>query len=302
LQPRPIFVLGAERSGASVVTDLIRRWGAYVGAPALAGAEAPPRDFTRQLLAAAGGTAWRPGLDADLAALADQPAWRDRALALVRPLSARDRPWLWTLPGPSLIIPFWEKLFPDLLCVVVVRSPLDGARSFAACQFPAELAQAIQIVAYFGFRWQSTLVTLLALCERHPDHLLVSYEALNESPSEQLRRLALFLDRSTGAAETCDERLGMMLKAVDQSLWHQRAGAGFFDLPQVTDVQKNLFRYLQRRLAGAAEPFDALRFAVPCYAWEYLRNFDVFFELQQQMPPPSGPGSDLDPDPEGRAT
>lgn len=273
---RPIFVLGAQRSGASLLSDLIRRWGAFACAPG------PSGDFPRELLAAAGGTFWRPELATRLSALAGEPAWRDRALALARPMIARDRPWLWTLPMPSLLMPFWERLFPHLLCVVAVRNPLDCARSFAASCFPEKLARTIQIPAYFGFRWQFTLLTLLALCDRHPDHLLAGYEPLLASPAEQVRRLGLFLDRSTGAAEGCDGRLETMQAAVDPGLRHQKAGAAFFDLPQVVDVQKELFRHLERRLAGTAEPFDAARFAVPAYAWEYLRSFDLFFELEQR--------------------
>lgn len=31
--PHPIIVLGAERSGTSVLAEMIHRWGAYAGAP-----------------------------------------------------------------------------------------------------------------------------------------------------------------------------------------------------------------------------------------------------------------------------
>jgi hypothetical protein len=287
---RPIFVLGAERSGRHLLAGLVERWGAFAAYPERGAAGGPHEDFSRQLLAAAGGTMWRPDLEDRLAALAGEPDWYDRSLALAGPLIATDRPWLWTLPTPGVLMPFWERLFPDLICLIAVRSPLDCARSFAASRFPEALARTIQIPAYFSFRWQFTSLTLLALCERHADHLLVGYDSLLAWPAEQVRRLGLFLDRSTAAAESCEGRLEAMLAAVDPGLRHQAAGAAFLDLSQVTRQQKDLYQYLERRMAGSDEAFDAARFAMPHYAWEYLRNLDVFFELERARRPP-GPGS-----------
>jgi hypothetical protein len=288
---RPILVLGAERSGVTLVSTLVARWGAYASGPAADPGGAPvatsPSGLTSEILAAAGGNLWSPALPDRLAALAEEPAWRERARALIASLADDSRPWLWTAPLPAQLAPFWEKLIPDPVVVIVVRNPLDSARSFARVRLPEDLTRLIRLTSYFSFRWQAANLTLLELSQRHPDPLFVDYEKILQSPVEQVRRLGGFLDIATGATgttESCDERLFPMLEAVEPGLWHCRTGPQFFELKQVLEEQKELFRYLKRRAAPAgdtAEPFDPARFPIPYYAWEYLQNFEVYFTEQE---------------------
>jgi hypothetical protein len=276
LVSRPILVLGAERSGVTLVSTLVTLWGAQA-APA-------PSALNAEILAAAGGGLWSPALADRLAALAEEPAWRERARALIASLGGEAGPWLWTAPFPPQLVPFWEKFIPDPVVVAVVRNPLDSTRSFARARLPEKLARMIRLTSYFTFRWQAANLTLLELAQRHPDHLFVDYEKILQSPVEQVRRLGRFLDVTTGTAESCDERLLPMLEAVEPGLWHCRTGPQFFELKQVLEEQKELFHYLKRRAAHAgdpAEPFDPARFPIPYYAWEYLQNFEVYFAEQE---------------------
>jgi hypothetical protein len=281
---RPILVLGAECSGATLTAALAGSWGARRADREGAGVAAA-QDLMSEVLAAAGGILWSPALAGRAAALAEEPALRERGLAVVAALAggaAGQQPWLWQVPFPTLLLPFWEGLLGEPILIVAVRNPLDGAASFAKRHLPEKTARQIRLAAYFGFRWQVCNLALLELCERHPDHLFVDYEQMLKAPVEQVRRLGRFLDAATKAAETCDERLLLMLEGVDPSLWHSKSGSLFFELPQVIEEQKQLLRYLRRRAAGVAEPFEPGRFPLPAYAWEYLHNFDVYLAQQEQ--------------------
>ena len=177
-----------------------------------------------------------------------------------------------------MLLPFWEPLFPGAVRVVATRNPLDASRSFLARRFPEKLARMLQFPAYFAFRWQLAMLELLGpRVSSTGEPLVVGFEHLLRSPVEQVRRLVRFLEASTGESRG-EDAVWTLLEEIDPTRWHHRNEHGFFELAAVTAEQKELCRHLQRRAADTAEPFDPDRFPMPAYAWEYLRNFDIFAE------------------------
>jgi hypothetical protein len=293
LSPTAIFVLGADRSGTSLVADLAVRWGAHPGDPGELGTadlanprgyfeHAPMQELLRDLALAIDTSLWDPTFPTRVAALADASPWRQRAEALVATLSAGGRPWLFKEPLLGLYLGFWERILKrPPLCLVTVRNPHDAARSFVRASFPPELSGKLQLITYFVLRWQVLFHAILAALERNPDHLLVSYEAILKSPVEQLGRLCRFLDgRSGGNAgdgmgDGMEDRLGEMFEAIDPALWHQKSETSFFDLEPIVEPQKDLLRHLLRRAAGGPEPFVAERYPLPPYHREWLDNLET---------------------------
>jgi hypothetical protein len=281
-------VLGADRSGTSLVSELIHRWGAYAGeASALGDGDVynphgyfeytPMQELLHDVTVSTGVTEWDPRFHEVLKLRARDPDHRRRALELVAAMEKEGRPWLWKEPFISLHMPFWELLIPPPVCVMTVRNPHDSARSFSRMMLGPEMSERISLTAYFCLRWQSFMLAVLDYLERNPEHLVVCYEELLRDPAGQVLRLCRFLDRRFGLAgdEDEEERAATMRAAIDPALWRNKAASSFFDVPEATGAQKDLLRHLHRRAADARQPFASESFPFPPYYQEYLENFEL---------------------------
>jgi hypothetical protein len=294
---RPILVLGVERSGTSVVSDLIHRWGAHPGDLSRHVATddhnpqgyfeyLPMQDLLRDVLVATQTSLWHPDFKGRMERLALDPHFSARAAALVAEMEASGQPWLWKDPLMSLQMPFWERFVPAPVCVVTVRNPNDSGRSFARMNFSEALRRRIRTDAYFGFRWQFTMLAILEYLDHNPEHLFIRYERLLADPAGQVARLCRFLDDRLAAEGGAEERRALMNAAVQPGLWRNRAESSFLDLPEVIPEQKELLRYLDRRASDAALPFDPASCALPPYVLEYLEDFNVLAQHLHRLAPP----------------
>ena len=296
MRSRPILVLGVDRSGTSLVADLIARWGADPGDlgrhevvdehnPRGYFEYLPMQEVLHEILAAAHCSVWDPDFPSRIARLALETRYRRLALDQVAEMERSGRPWLWKEPLMSLQMAFWERIVPSPVCVVTVRNPHDSGRSFAKMNYPPALRGELATDAAFAFRWQYATLAVLDYLERNPDHLLLRYESLLEDPSGQIERLNRFLDRQLDAGEGADERRSAMLEAVDPKLWRNRAESSFFELSGVTDEQKSLLRHLQERAADRPSRFDPAHYPLPADAPEYLEDFNTWTEHLHQASP-----------------
>ena len=108
---RPMIVLGAERSGTSVVAEMIHRWGAFAGeSEMLTQADErnpqgywehkPIWDFLVELGDFAKGVSWWDRSFQERAAEKLLiPQYRDRALELVAGMEEEGGPWVWKDPA-----------------------------------------------------------------------------------------------------------------------------------------------------------------------------------------------------------
>ena len=139
--PRGVLVLGMHRSGTSAATRLVNLLGPATCAPGdmVRGPWNPSGHFESRslmhlnnaLLTQMGRTWWYPppagaDYDAVAAGITTTPAQGRRALRRAH----RSEPWVWKDPRTSVLLPFWRRaLGPRLAAVVVVRNPLEVARS-----------------------------------------------------------------------------------------------------------------------------------------------------------------------------
>jgi hypothetical protein len=280
---RPIIILGVDRSGTSLVTELVSRWGAYGGDPALLQPAnqgnprgffeyRPMQDFLTELFTSAGVGEWNPAFSDLVRARAFEPRYREAALRLVAAMETAGRPWFWKEPGLCLALSFWEQIWKEPIYVVVFRNPHDSARSFERFLPPA-LQKRIQVTAYFALRWQHFMLVTLAHAERNPAKLFLRYEGLLRSPVESCRRLCDFLDQQCVHSDGADDRLLSMVETINPGLWRNKQEVSFFDLPEATPEQKELLRFLEAKTADPQIPFDPERFPLPAFGREYLENF-----------------------------
>ena len=250
--PQPILIVGPERSGTSLVAQLVHAWGAYPGDESLLSSadERNPRgyweyeplwDFFEELGEFASGRSWWEEDFADvIQAKATEPRVADRAALLIRTMGAAGRPWMWKDPALCHFLRFWKVFLVDPVFVCTVRDPGDVAASWQ--QFGTWAGQQARRLETNLLRWQQMAATVLAETADHRV-LFVEYERLLQGPEAEVERLAGFLDRACGSA-TSGATLERMLAQVEPGLWRNRGVDVSFSEAQrrLHEVQQGLAR------------------------------------------------------------
>lgn len=254
---RGIIVLGMHRSGTSLIANLVRRWGAYVGEGGLIAADAwnpmgyweyePLVRFNMQLLRAVESRTSIPPDDGQrdkLAALAAAGEYRRRGLELLDGACAAGRPWVWKDPRLSILLPFWQRLWEDVCHVVAVRHPAQVARSMHRREdyLPEDAALVL---------WQRYMTEILKHTARHRATIFVSYNRLLSDAGSQCRRLCAFLDGQTSgkSRRATSARAAEMAGAVEPALFQNHDAER--DIEE-TAGQRELYRILLELASGQA--------------------------------------------------
>jgi hypothetical protein len=221
-----------HRSGTSMVAEILRGAGVYLGADEalLPASEFNPhglfehRDFVLlndEILTSLGGawdrppTIWLPWARRRLEPL------REKARALVDEMG-RQRQWGWKDPRNSLTLPFWRTVVPDLRLVICVREPGSVAHSLAA-RGGHSLQFGITLWAEYNRR-------LLRLARRAT--VVTVYESYISDREREVTRLLDRLDLPITAAA---------MAAVDPALRRQESAPGV--LPRdVARLRSRLYR------------------------------------------------------------
>ncbi|HKH47424.1 MAG TPA: sulfotransferase [Thermoanaerobaculia bacterium] len=286
---RPIIVLGVDRSGTSLMGDLIHRWGAYGGDPdeLTRGNSANPRGYfenremQRFLVEHLGRDFWAPGYTERLREKARDPQVREIALGLLRGMDAKADVWFWKEPLLSVMLPFWQEVWEEPVYLITVRNPYECAVSFQQFSLSAAARERVNVIAANLLRWQYFMLSILENTERSRSRKLILYESLVQSPAEQCRELCRFLDEHCGAAGHPD-RLERMIAAVDGSLHRNRCEVPFSEVPEATPEQKRLFELLLRKTEGPQAEYDPSDYQMYGGWREYLANLTVFWQFYAQ--------------------
>lgn len=278
---QPIIVIGAERSGTSVVTDMIHRWGAFAGPPEkLAPAnEHNPRgqwEFEPlwDLLAEIGDFAhganwWSESFQSRVATKLDDPALVAKARALMAEMDEGGRPWVWKDPAFCHFLPFWQGIWGNVVYVVTVRHPFDVARSWQRVAMSGH-QQSADFIACNLLRWQHMMLSVLRATEATARKGFVEFEELIAEPFGQARRLASFLDHQIRRT-TSDETVASMASAIDPALHRHRFGRPLTEIPESMPPQHALYDFLRHKVAHPAAHFDD-SFDMPEGWREYVRH------------------------------
>lgn len=289
---RPILVLGVDRSGTSLLTNLVTRWGAHAGSEAELGPSdtfnpsgyfehQPMQQLLSMLRREAGVTFFDPAFPSLLSNLATRGYKAEEAQDLIRHMEAPGKPWVWKEPNFCLFLAFWQEILEDPIYLVTVRNPLHSARSYEKFMLPDAWRGPIRLTAYFLLRWQFFLVSIMRDTHQSSDRLFVRYESLLEEPEKQSARICKFLDDRCGGSEnTVADRIERMAGVVQPDLWRHRGDRNLADTAEASEAQKRLYRYLLDRLeAGDFDDFDPAEFPFPSCAEEYLSNFGTLTAL-----------------------
>jgi len=258
-----IIVLGAERSGTSVVTEMIHRWGAYAGEPEEL---EPPSEHSPHgqwewhplwdLLSDVGDfdkgeTWWDPQFASRVAAKAVDPGVVAKANALMARMG--EGPWVWKDPALAHFLDFWTQIWGDVTYVITVRHPMDVARSWQQMTAPDS-----DLLRCNLLRWQYMMLSILRATEGSRRKLFVSYERLIADPVAEAVRLTDFLGERRPVSD-----------AVDPSLRHNHEERPLADF--ATPAQAALYAFL---LAKIDDPFAEFvdDYPMPDDWWELVRR------------------------------
>jgi hypothetical protein len=247
----PIFITGMHRSGTSLVANLLRQCGLWLGPEdELLGAHTSNPDghwekiaiveLNDVLLSELGG-----GWDSVPDFPADWPGTvakqRERASEIHSSL-ARPTPWGWKDPRASVLMPFWLAVEPEASVVICLRHPLEVVQSLRQ-RGPMSYSLGLKL-------WRVYNQRLLADVPR-PQRTVVHYADFFTHPDQALRRLANLCDLTPS-----DEEVSGVLATVKPELRHAEFNAG--DLV-TTQVATETIRLYQQLCEEAGFRDDSLR-------------------------------------------
>jgi hypothetical protein len=285
-RPARIIVLGAERSGTSVVTEMIHRWGAYAGEPEqlTAANEHNPQgqweykplwDFLAEVGGFAQGvTWWDATFEAHLTAKLRLPTLRGKALALMAEMECAGRSWVWKDPALCHFLPFWKPIWGDVAYVITVRHPYDVARSWQRYTVPARLPASVNLVACNLLRWQHMLLMVLRATEDAASTIFIEYEALVREPVAQARRLAAFLDVHCGSAPSAAPSLRAMAARVNPAWWRHHSDRALSEIAEATPAQCRLYEFVRSKVREPGKAFVD-EYPMPPGWWEFVHNAEA---------------------------
>jgi hypothetical protein len=272
---RPVIVFGAERSGTSVVAEMVRRWGAYAGEPdkLRKGDEHNPQgyseytpiwDFLVELGDFAEGASWwDASFQEGVKEKAGIPQYREKAQSLIGTMKKQGRPWVWKDPALSFFLPFWREIWRDPVYIIPVRNPYDIAVSWQKFVLPPEQEGSLNLIAGNLLRWQYMMLLVLEHTDDAEDKLFIPFEGLMRDPKTHAKGLSEFLDRSC-ADKTSDEmRIEQMARVVNPRLWRNRANIPFSRVHEATNEQKALYQFLGKKTEDPLTKLNITDYPMP---------------------------------------
>ena len=287
----PIIVLGVERSGTSVVAEMVHRWGAYAGPPEkLHKADVhAPRGYWEflplwDLLAElgdfdAGATWWDSDFQQRIAKKAADPASKKKAVELMAEMH-KGGPWFWKDPALSHFLPFWKQIWGNAIYIITVRNPFDAAVSWQKFIMPSNMKAHISFVATNLLRWQHIMTLILQHTEDAQHRLFLGYEDIMRQPRAQAERLAGFLNAKFGKRVS---PIQAMVDAVEPQLWRNDCGTPFGQVAEATWEQKALYAFARQKIDNPFEPFDVAKYPLPPGYLEFLNVQEALLKAYRKL-------------------
>ena len=244
-----------HRSGTSLVSEIVHRWGAFGRAEDCLPSDkwnargywelSPLVDLNARLLREVGASWSCPPSFKDnnrLAGLAGIPKYREEALSLLASMSSEKHGgWFWKDPRLSLLLPFWQQLWSGVHYIICVRDPGEICRSLAdrdRLSFPVSI-----------LLWQRYMLAILEGTRNAPT-LFVSYSALLRNPACECSRLLNFLTEHSDVQ--LSPNISNMRRVVDGELRHFKVSNNEAPIT-LTKSQRELQETLDR-LADWGDP------------------------------------------------
>ena len=288
---QPIIVLGVERSGTSVVAEMVCKWGAYAGPfEKLHKADAhAPRGYWEylplwDLLAELGGfdagaTWWDYDFQRRMKEKATEPLYKQKATELMAEMH-KGVPWFWKDPALSHFLPFWKQIWGNAIYIIAVRNPLDIAASWQKFIMPSNVQVPISFIAMNLLRWQYMMTLILQHTEDAQHRIFLGYEDIVRNPRVQAEKLADFLDSKFDKHVS---PIQAMADVVEPQLWRNDCDIPFEQVAEATAEQKALYAFARRKIDNPFEPFDAAKYPLPPGYLEFLNVQEALLKVYREL-------------------
>jgi hypothetical protein len=257
-QPRVLCITGMARSGTSLVTRMLNIMGLDLGLEDNLILQTDYNvkgcwehkfllEISDAIIAALG---W-PGLQ--------NPDWPNSpsvasmtagARAIIKKDFGGSQFWGWKDDRCSVTLPFWQKIIPQLECIICVRNPLDVAKSLLKQNWVVSLEEGI-------YRW--LILMSSAICNTRGRRRLVVFfdDFFGEEWKTAVRRLAEFLGPAhVGKLPEYEKEISSFIK---RDLQHHRTTMGaLLDNAEIPYAAKHFFFVLDsyvknRKVVGFSE-------------------------------------------------
>src|SRR5687767_594061 len=186
--PDRIIVLGMVRSGTSITTRLVQRWGAYTG---------PDSDLFGDRY----GYLEHLGLQKINDELMDNndrippatellverprdPIFRERAQQLLDSMDNQAgkhqaSAWVWKDPRLPMLLPFWTNVWNDVIYVIPIRHPMETIHSAASMEgvAPEDLPSSAGLLY-----WQYNMLNVISYTQGSHRKIFLSFDQLTRHP------------------------------------------------------------------------------------------------------------------------
>ena len=282
-----IIVAGIYRSGTSLITELVRRWGAYAGRE-----EDIFKDefgymehlalqkLNDELL---NNNSRVPTPVEVLLEKAQDASLKEQALKILSDMDKEAQEnnanaWVWKDPRLPLAIPFWADLWGDAIYVIPVRHPVETILS--AAKMEGLEPEQVPLSAGLSY-WQFCMLNLLQFTADTPRKIFVGYDQLIQNPERECERLCRFLDEQCEMTGDASERVRYMTEQVTAGERHFNHPLSLVEVETSTREQRALYNFLRVKTIYSNEPFNKDDFAMYPGWLEYLSAMDMLVSAGQ---------------------
>lgn len=286
--PSRIIVLGIYRSGTSLNTALVHRWGAYIGEQDELFSDRygyiehlALQKLNDDLLN--NNVRVPPPADA-LVERSRDPIFKERALEIIHRMDKETKKnqavaWVWKDPRLPLVLPFWANIWEDVIYVIPVRHPAETILSGA--EMEGVPADNLPFSAGFAY-WQYSLLNVLLFTQTSRRKIFMAYDQLIGNPLPECTRLCLFLDQQCERQTTsASQRIEAMVAQIDPRQHHHRNLKSLSEIEQTTREQRALYNFLRVKTMYPDEVFNKDDFALYPGWREYLQVMDMLLALSE---------------------
>jgi hypothetical protein len=284
-----IMVCGIYKSGTSLVTGLLNKWGAYIGRDddLFQGDHGCLEHLALMQLndELLNNNDRVPTPVKILKEKANDQNLRNRAQTSLTNMDNEAREnkataWAWKDPRLPMVLPFWEPIWDkNVIYVIPVRHPIETI--FSAAKMEGLTPEQVPLSAGLAY-WQFSMLNILMFTQNNPRKIFVAYDKLIENPQQECERLGYFLDEQCGMElETTKQRVAAMSNLVTSDRYHQRHTDSLADLPVCTAEQRALYNFLRVKTLYPDEPFNPDDFALYPGWLEYLQTMDALVSFMQ---------------------
>jgi len=280
--PKRIIVAGIYRSGTSLTSELIHRWGAYAGRE-----EDIFKDeygymehlalqkLNDELL---NNNSRVPTPADQLMDKAQDPVLKEKALQILAAMDAEAEEnqavaWVWKDPRLPLVLPFWSSIWGDVIYVITVRHPVETIIS--AANMEGLEPDQVPLSAGFAY-WQFCMLNVLTFTQDSRRKLFIAYDQLIQNPQQECARLCHFLDTQCEiSSEDAVQRINSLSAQISVKKHHFQHPQALAEVGTTTREQRALFNFLRVKTMYPDEVFNNDDFAIYPGWREYLQVIDM---------------------------